>query len=84
MIQDPEPSFDFSVLTSRIKEVEEAKIPSQKNLTKAFVKNTIIPILSNPQINEAIKDPQFVNQLTGLFTNFLTTSQKVMSLFDEP
>jgi hypothetical protein len=74
----PESKLDFSMLSKRIAEVKDADATmSQKQLAKAFVNNTIIPILNNKDIYQMLQNPNFVEQLSGLLTGFLLTAPKV-------
>ena len=80
----PDAPLDFSLLNSRIQDLKEVTTPSQKNLARSFVKNTLLPILTNPKINEEAKHPKFLNDFTELLVSFLTTAPQVMAMFDEP
>ena len=74
---EPVHNFDLSLLSKRIAEVKDSTTPSQKNLAKGFVKNTIIPILNTPEIYRMLQNPAFVEQFTDLLVGFLVTAPKV-------
>jgi hypothetical protein len=74
----PESQLDFSILSKRIAEVKDASATmSQKQLAKAFINNTVIPILNTPQIYQMLQNPAFVDQFTELLLGFLITAPKV-------
>lgn len=74
----PESQLDFSVLTKRIAEVKDANATmSQKQLAKAFIINTILPILNTKDIYQMLQNPAFVDQFTELLISFLITAPKV-------
>jgi hypothetical protein len=74
----PDSPLDFSVLTKRIAEVKDASATmSQKQLAKAFIANTIIPILNTPQIYQMLQNSAFVEQFSDLLIGFLVTAPKI-------
>ena len=71
----PDSPLDFSVLSKRIAEVKDTM--SQKQLAKAFIINTILPILNTPEIYQMLQNPAFVEQFSDLLVGFLVTAPKV-------
>ncbi|UQS94997.1 hypothetical protein Pam2_117 [Pseudanabaena phage Pam2] len=74
----PDSPLDFSVLSKRIAEVKDANATmSQKQLAKAFIINTILPILNTKDIYQMLQNPVFVEQFSDLLVGFLVTAPKV-------
>lgn len=71
-------NFDLSLLSKRIAEVKDANATmSQKQLAKAFITNTILPILNTKDIYKMLQNPAFVDQFSELLVGFLVTAPKV-------